>query len=167
MTRFVSFHSPSCSHTHRNKHGQRSRSPLQANQINKKALKKDIRINMLIYMYYTLFAPLYLLPHLLAFCLLSASHFLHHSVYFCLTHPLSNSVTSPYVSHLRPHPLLPLLCCQMPMIHIRSVYTSCCSSLSSHPHTLTSSSRFLPLSSSPYFSFFSNSFSIPPPVPLR
>lgn len=57
-------------------------------------------------------------PCLTCFCSLhqtdSASHFLHHSVYFCLTHPLSNSVTSPYVSHLSPHPLLPLLFCQMP-----------------------------------------------------
>ena len=31
------------------------------------------------------------------------------------------------------------------LIHIQSVYTSCCSSLSSHAPTLTSSSWFLPL----------------------
>lgn len=74
---------------------------------------------------------------------LSALHFLHHSAHFCLAHPLANSVTSPYVSHLSPPALLPS--CQMPVIHIWSVCTSCCSSLSSHPHTLTSSSLFLPL----------------------
>lgn len=103
---------------------------------------------MLIYLYYTLFASFSLLI-IPAYSLLflpsiksSASHFLHHSVYFCLTHPLSNSVTSPYVSHLSPPP--PLLCCQMPMIHIGSVYTSCCSSPSSHPHILTSSSHTPP-----------------------
>lgn len=72
-----------------------------------------------------------------------SSRFLHHPAYFCLAHPLANSVTSPYVSHLSPPALL--LSCQMPVIHSWSVCTSCCSSLSSHPHTLTSSSLFLPL----------------------
>lgn len=37
------------------------------------------------------------------------SRFLHHSAYFCLPHPLSNSVTSPYVSHLNPPPSPPSL----------------------------------------------------------
>lgn len=129
-------------------------------------------------MYYTLFlflSPLIIPALLSAFCFLrqtlSAPHFLHHSAYFCLTHPLSNSVTSPYVSHLSPPHS-----CQMPMIHIRSVYTSCCSSLSSHPDTLTSPSRFPRLFRlcfslsplflySPHFFFFSHCF--PPLVPLR
>lgn len=118
----------------------------------------------MIYMYYTLFATFCLLisPALLAaFCslyqTLSASHFLHHSVYFCLTHPLSNSVTSPYVSHLSP---LPLPSCQMPMIHIRSVYISCCSS-----SFLPPSHSYLILTVSPSLSalFFSISLSFHSP----
>lgn len=40
----------------------------------------------------------------------SASPLLQHSVSFSLNHPLSNSVTSPYASHLSPLPSLPARC---------------------------------------------------------
>lgn len=189
LTRFVSFHSfspspSSCSlsvsHTHTNTYARslphkqgKPTSLRSANRMHKKAMKEDIRINILICMYYTIYFSV--LPHhphsIVAFCSLhqtvSASQFLHHSVYFCLTHPLSNSVTSPYVSRLSLH--LPLLFCQMPMIHIRSVYTSCCSSFSSHLHTCTSFSWFFLLFQSLMSSSSSSSPTVflPPPVPLR
>lgn len=102
------------------------------------------------------------------------SRFLHHSAYFCLPHPLSNSVTSPYVSHLNPPlspPSLPLLPCQMPMIHVRSVYTSCCSLAflpPSHSYLILTvfsvSLSHFPLLSPHRFSFFPHCFSS---LPLR
>lgn len=186
LTRFVSFHSfspspSSCSlsvsHTHTNTYARslphkqgKPTSLRSANRMHEKAMKEDIRINILICMYYTLFTSrsFPIIPtQLWLFALsisVSASQFLHHSVYFCLTHPLSNSVTSPYVSRLSLH--LPLLFCQMPMIHIRSVYTSCCSSFSSHLHTCTSFSWFFLLFQS-LMSSSSPTVFLPPPVPLR
>lgn len=184
LTRFVSFHSLPPSLLLNHTHTSTEITLTSFNKINgKKSTRKDTGLNMVIYMHYTLFSlSLLVIPAFLAAFLhqtRSASNFLHHSDDFCLTLPLSNSVTSPYVSHLTLH--LPLRSCQMPMIHIRSVYASCCSSLSSHPHTLTSSSRPLPLfqlllqSFSPSLLFLplpsSSSSSptviLPPSVPLR
>lgn len=75
------------------------------------------------------------------------SRFLHHSAYFCLPHPLSNSVTSPYVSHLNPPPLSPPSLsspARCLWFTFEVFIPPAVPSLSSHPHTLTSSSRFSP-----------------------
>lgn len=101
------------------------------------------------------------------------SRFLHHSAYFCLPHPLSNSVTSPYVSHLNPPPLSPPSLsspARCLWFTFEVFIPPAVPSLSSHPHTLTSSSRFspslshFPLLSPHRFLFFPHCFSS---LPLR
>lgn len=79
----------------------------------------------------TRYVPLFLCS-LCSFMLLFVSSIKSSPSHLCLRHPLP---TSPYVSHLRLHTYLPFLSCQMPMIHIHSFNTSCCSSVSFHSHT--------------------------------
>ena len=171
---------PALSLPHAERHsGRRSPSPSPSwskrNKI-RKATEKDGRINMLIYMNY-LFSPLWFTCCCFLPSIIHLLVFLHHSAYFCLPHPLSNSVTSPYVSHLNP-PLPPPLSSPARCLWFtfEVFIPPAVPSLSSHPHTLTSSSRFSPsLSLSLSLSSALPSslllllplFFLPPPVPLR
>lgn len=168
---------PALSLPHAERHsGRRSPSPSprwsKRNKM-RKATERDGRINMLIYMNY-LFSRLWFtcccfLPsivHLLVFSIILPT-------FVSLTHsPTLSPLLMSRIS-IPPPPLPPSLPCQMPMIHVRSVYTSCCSLAflpPSHSYLiLTVFSVSLSLSSALPSSLLllPPLFFLPPPAPLR